>query len=246
MLVKDLLVLFQAGNEGVINVLGISIVILFRLKILIRLPEHYFEMSHIDAKDALTIYRQFCKQTERVVEYLGVAKKLQNILNVPIPNLKHVCLSLCLPTTDLLTKHSCFITQAPVSLAGALQEYLDDPNFEQNRIEYKTSKEAKESNANMSENSFESEKGVLHPGWLFECLTSLLYRDLASPTQEPIPPVSVTSTFTSHSPDKPQSSHAIVDFLAAIEEEQPAMSNSQTNGCIHCRARFFDSNDIPV
>lgn len=48
------------------------------------------------------------------MEYLAVAKKLQNILAVPIPNLKH----------------------APVSLAGALKEYLEDPNFEQNRIEY--------------------------------------------------------------------------------------------------------------
>lgn len=52
--------------------------------------EHYFEMSKIDAKDALAIYRHFCKQTERVVEYLGVARKLQNLLNVPIPNLRHV------------------------------------------------------------------------------------------------------------------------------------------------------------
>ena len=34
------------------------------------------------------------------------------------------------------------IGKAPVSLAGALQEYLDDPNFEQNRIEYKTGKTA--------------------------------------------------------------------------------------------------------
>ena len=73
MLVKDLLILFQACNEGVINVL-----------------EHYFEMSRIDAQDALSIYKHFCKQTERVVEYLGVAKKLQNLLNVPIPNLRHV------------------------------------------------------------------------------------------------------------------------------------------------------------
>ena len=47
-------------------------------------------MSRIDAKDALAIYRHFCKQTERVVEYLGVARKLQNLLNVPIPNLRHV------------------------------------------------------------------------------------------------------------------------------------------------------------
>lgn len=28
-----------------------------------------------------------------------------------------------------------------MSLAGALEEYLKDPNFEQNRIEYKTNKE---------------------------------------------------------------------------------------------------------
>lgn len=47
-------------------------------------------MSHVDAEQALNLYRHFCKQTERVVEYLGVAKKLQNLLNVPIPNLKHV------------------------------------------------------------------------------------------------------------------------------------------------------------
>ena len=58
-------------------------------------PEHYFEMSHVDAEEALAIYRHFCKQTERVVEFLGVAKKLQNLLNVPIPNLKHVSISYC-------------------------------------------------------------------------------------------------------------------------------------------------------
>lgn len=52
--------------------------------------EHYFEMSRVDAEQALAIYRHFCKQTERVVEFLGVARKLQNLLNIPIPNLKHV------------------------------------------------------------------------------------------------------------------------------------------------------------
>ena len=54
-------------------------------------PEHYFEMSHVDAEAALKIYKHFCKQTEKVVEFLGVARKLQNLLNVSIPNLKHVC-----------------------------------------------------------------------------------------------------------------------------------------------------------
>jgi hypothetical protein len=47
-------------------------------------------MSHPDAETALKIYRRFCAQTELVVAYLAVAKKLENILNVPIPNLKHV------------------------------------------------------------------------------------------------------------------------------------------------------------
>ncbi|KAA1089414.1 hypothetical protein PGT21_017676 [Puccinia graminis f. sp. tritici] len=101
LLVKDLLVLFQAVNEGVINVL-----------------EHYFEMSHVDATTALKTYKIFCKQCEKVVSYLGVAKKLQNIINVNIPNLRH----------------------APVSLSGSLEEYLNDPNFETNRQEYKESK----------------------------------------------------------------------------------------------------------
>ncbi len=91
MLVKDLLILFQAGNEGVINVLGTSLPLNTHVSALnFPFPEHYFEMSHVDAEQALAIYRHFCKQTEKVVEYLGVAKKLQNILNVPIPNLKHV------------------------------------------------------------------------------------------------------------------------------------------------------------
>ena len=47
-------------------------------------------MSHVDANEALNIYRQFCKQTDLVVEYLGVAKKLGNLLNVSVPQFKIV------------------------------------------------------------------------------------------------------------------------------------------------------------
>ena len=54
------------------------------------LLENYFEMSHVDAETALDVYQRFCRQTEKVVDYLSVAKKLENLLNVPIPNLKHV------------------------------------------------------------------------------------------------------------------------------------------------------------
>jgi phosphatidylinositol-binding clathrin assembly protein len=99
--------------------------------------EHYFEMSHVDAEQALAIYRHFCKQADHAVEFLGVAKKLQNLLNVPIPSLKHV-----MPSSLIRTLRSQCLTQAPVSLVGALEEYLSDPNFEQNRIEYKANKDA--------------------------------------------------------------------------------------------------------
>ena len=100
MLIKDLLVLFQAGNEGVCNIL-----------------EHYFEMSKYDATEAFDIYKSFIKQTDRVVDYLGIARKLHHVLNVPVPNLKH----------------------APTGLVKALEEYLNDPNFESNRKEYRKS-----------------------------------------------------------------------------------------------------------
>ncbi|KAI0741287.1 ANTH domain-containing protein [Daedaleopsis nitida] len=167
MLVKDLLILFQACNEGVINVL-----------------EHYFEMSKLDAQDALAIYKHFCKQTERVVEYLGVAKKLQNLLNVPIPNLRH----------------------APVSLASSLEEYLNDPNFEQNRIEYKTQKEAAERNAQL---------GI---------------KASPKPAQKsPSPKPEASSSKAADASAKTQEQKAMVDFFSAIEEEQQTMFNPQTN-----------------
>ena len=37
-------------------------------------------MSHPDATTALKIYKRFCQQTEKVVTYLSVAKKMQNII----------------------------------------------------------------------------------------------------------------------------------------------------------------------
>ncbi|EGN96722.1 hypothetical protein SERLA73DRAFT_75595 [Serpula lacrymans var. lacrymans S7.3] len=180
MLVKDLLILFQAGNEGVINVL-----------------EHYFEMSHVDAEQALAIYRHFCKQAERVVEYLGVAKKLQNLLNVPIPNLKH----------------------APVSLAGALEEYLNDPNFEQNRIEYKANKAAADKNGKAPVKKVPSSAPTDS-------------KEASKVATSSAPPLDISSsTFSSplagSSINKAESSQAIVDFFSAIEE-QPTIFNPQT------------------
>ena len=104
MLVKDLLILFQACNEGVINVLGerVDQHPIFHANAWL---EHYFEMSKVDASEALRLYRHFCKQTERVVEFLGVAKKLQNLLTVPIPNLKHVSSSFISMNSNLTRRN---------------------------------------------------------------------------------------------------------------------------------------------
>jgi hypothetical protein len=74
-------------------------------------------MSKPDATEAFDIYKSFIKQTDKIVDYLGIARKLQNVVNVPVPNLKH----------------------APTGLVKALEEYLNDPNFEDNRREYRKS-----------------------------------------------------------------------------------------------------------
>lgn len=92
-------------------------------------------MSHNDAATALKIYKRFCTQTESVVAYLGVAKKMQNIINVPIPNLKHVS-----RRSFRFEGCSDVAYKAPVSLQKSLEEYLQDPNFEANRAEYKENK----------------------------------------------------------------------------------------------------------
>ncbi|KAM6497025.1 ANTH domain containing protein [Amanita muscaria] len=161
MLVKDLLILVQACNEGVINVL-----------------ENYFEMSRSDARQALELYRHFCKQTGHIDEYLGVAKKLQNLLSVPIPSLK----------------------SAPNSLAGALQEYLDDPNFEQNRQEYKVAKTAAARNAKNPMPTKADENQSQH-----------------TPSQ------SSSSTKASAPTAVKTEEKDVIDFFAAIEEERPKL-----------------------
>ncbi|CCA67480.1 hypothetical protein PIIN_01309 [Serendipita indica DSM 11827] len=166
LLVKDLLILFQAGNEGVINVL-----------------EHYFEMSKVDAEQSLGIYKSFCTQTEGVVEYLSIARKLANLLNVPVPNLRH----------------------APTRLAGALEEYLQDPNFEQNRIEYKTNK-------------------ALADGKIPNKAKPQTQKEQATTSAPKQPEAS-----TSKEKPRPASLQPAIDLLQSIEESQPTMFNPQTD-----------------
>ncbi|KAK9474659.1 ANTH domain-containing protein [Dipodascopsis tothii] len=104
LLVHDLLALHQAVNEAVINVL-----------------EHYFEMSKIDARRALQIYKRFVSQMDGTIEYLQVARKLESETRLMVPNIKH----------------------APTSLTSSLEEYLNDPDFDVNRNQFLAQREAK-------------------------------------------------------------------------------------------------------
>ncbi|KAG8904938.1 hypothetical protein FRB99_000992 [Tulasnella sp. 403] len=173
-LVKDLLVLWQACNEGVINLL-----------------ESYFEMSHVDATTALALYRHFCLQAQSVDEYFTIAKKLQNLLNVPIPELH----------------------RAPLSLAGSLEEYLNDPNFEQNRIEYKTTKEAAARNAQERKRTMrrptEEKKAEIKAA-----------ATTASTTAATTPTPDTSKASSEPQVKKPEVNKQFADFFSSIEPEQ--------------------------
>ncbi|KAG0212479.1 hypothetical protein BGX28_006246 [Mortierella sp. GBA30] len=91
LLVQDLLRLFQAMNEGVINIL-----------------QHYFEMTKDQARLGLQIYKTFAEQTTKAMDYFSVAKRMEGVIHITIPQLKH----------------------APLSLVRTLEDYLTSPDFE--------------------------------------------------------------------------------------------------------------------
>jgi len=69
----------------------------------------------------MEIYRAFTKQTDFVVQYLGVARQYEHHTRVKVPKLRH----------------------APVNLGRQLEDYLKDPDFEVNRRQYLAEQEAK-------------------------------------------------------------------------------------------------------
>ncbi|ANZ75201.1 BA75_02297T0 [Komagataella pastoris] len=87
----------------------------------INILEHYFEMSKVDAERALGIYKDFVDQTVDVVKYLKVAKHLEHRTKLHVPTIKH----------------------APTELAGSLEDYLNDKDFEINRRQYLAEKQTK-------------------------------------------------------------------------------------------------------
>ncbi|KAL4209031.1 ANTH-domain-containing protein [Rhizopus microsporus] len=85
-----------------------DLLVLFQVlnEAIVNILEHYFAMKKSDARTSLEIYKRFARQTEETISFLDRARRLQHELSISIPSVKH----------------------APLSLAAALQEYLDDQN----------------------------------------------------------------------------------------------------------------------
>lgn len=130
LLVLDLLALFQALNQALINILGERLL----LPAAVLSPTNqatigrFFELSKTDAERAMDIYRTFSRQTDYVVQYLSVARQYEHHTRVEVPKLKH----------------------APVNLGRQLEEYLKDPDFEIHRRQYLAEQEAKKSKGGSS------------------------------------------------------------------------------------------------
>ena len=78
-------------------------------------------MSRPDAERSLQIYKTFGRQTELVVQYLGLARQYETHTRLEVPRLKH----------------------APTTLTNALEEYLMDADFESNRKQYLAQQDSK-------------------------------------------------------------------------------------------------------
>lgn len=85
LLVKDLLLLYNKLNEGVIKLL-----------------ESFFDLSYKDAEITLALYKRFVDVTEAVVNYLRVAKAIG--LNIPV--IKHITTRLIRSLEDHLNNKS--------------------------------------------------------------------------------------------------------------------------------------------
>ncbi|KAI9343115.1 ANTH domain-containing protein [Obelidium mucronatum] len=86
----------------------------------IRLLSGYFDLPREEAQKGLVIYKTFATQTTKTVEFFEIARKLRDSLGVEVPRFKH----------------------APLSLAGALEDYLNAPDFDLQQQAFQAKKQA--------------------------------------------------------------------------------------------------------
>ncbi|KAF9735149.1 hypothetical protein PMIN06_001494 [Paraphaeosphaeria minitans] len=177
----------EAENEITLTafrLLAMDLLVLFHImnEGTINVLEHYFELSKPDAKRALDIYRTFVKQTDLVVQYLAVARFHEHSTRLEIPKIKH----------------------APTSLTQALEEYLNDNDFDVNRRQYLAERESKKSGGKTTNG------------------TSKLLSD-SRPAA-----TSATSPTQASAPSKPPDvSLPLIDFFDSINDNQQTMAQPQ-------------------
>lgn len=124
----------------------------------------------------------FVKQTDLVVQYLSVARLHEHSTRLEIPKIKH----------------------APTSLTQALEEYLNDKDFEVNRRQYLAEREAKKSGG-------KSTNG-----------TSKLPFD-----SKPAATSTTSPTQTSAPSKAPEVTLPLIDFFDSIQDNQQTMAQPQ-------------------
>lgn len=167
---------------------------------------HYFEMSRTDAERSLRIYKTFVERTNEVIEYLSEAKALEHVMRLQIPNVKH----------------------APTGLTQALEEYLNDPDFEKNRRQYLEGRGrgkgvgAGTANAGSKSSGTGTTKGA-------EKIVSQPTRpdptnpfnSLTGNAQQPVQQQQQQAGSVATAPQNKQQN--LIDFFASIESEQTSM-----------------------
>ncbi|KAF1974357.1 ANTH-domain-containing protein [Bimuria novae-zelandiae CBS 107.79] len=164
----------------------------------INVLEHYFELSKPDAKRALDIYRTFVRQTDLVVQYLSVARLHEHSTRLEIPKIKH----------------------APTSLTQALEEYLNDNDFEINRRQYMAEREAKKAGGKTTNG------------------TSKLGSDTKPTATSPTQP---------SAPSKPPAvSLPLIDFFDSIQDNQQTMAQPQAQAQAYPQQTGFQQPTIQM
>ncbi|KAJ3028241.1 UNVERIFIED_CONTAM: hypothetical protein HDU68_002109 [Siphonaria sp. JEL0065] len=119
----------------------------------------YFDLPREEAQKGLGIYKTFATQTTKTVEFFEIARKLRDSLGVEVPKFKH----------------------APLSLAGALEEYLNAPDFDIQQQAFQAKKQAS-SQANAS-----SSQKIIPPSLKQQPSNDVQSNQASSPVRAPSP-----------------------------------------------------------
>jgi hypothetical protein len=144
-------------------------------------------MSKPDAERTLAIYRTFVKQTDQVVNFLSIARHYEHVTRLEIPKIKH----------------------APTSLAGQLEEYVRDNDFEVMRRQYMAQQQAKKGGS----------KAVNGSSKLFEASKPTTAKAEPFPEPKALQTAGAKTETKGPAPD-------LIDFFASIEQNQQTMGTN--------------------